>query len=119
MSIKEDQLRAAADGGVYWFTEWDGEVVAFMLLEEAERAAFENCLAVHHDLKESHDGRITGMSITIFKGRDAASQVSVRSFASVEPRCVWSPPEWPAGAEVSPEEFAHLIQRRSEQRGTE
>lgn len=110
MTIKDDQIRAA-NSGLYWFTEWDGEVVAFMLLEEAERAAFEDCLAVHHDPKESHDGRITGMSITIFKGRESEAQVSVRSFANMTPRIAWSPPD--SDFCVSPEEMSHLIHRRS------
>jgi hypothetical protein len=110
MSIKEDQLRAAADGGVYWFTEWNGGVVVFGTLEEAERAAFEDCVVVLHETNHGKDGKLSGISLTIFKGREPEAQVKVELFG-MSPRFAWSPPD--SDFCISPEEYAHLIHRRS------
>lgn len=110
MTIKDDQIRAA-NSGLYWFTEWDGGVAAFMTLEEAERAAFEDCMIVLHQTRPGEDGKLTGLTLTIFKGREAEADVRVHSFAHVRPRIAWSPPD--SDFCVSPEEYAHLINRRS------
>lgn len=101
----------AAASGLYWFIEWEEpNITLFNTLAEAQRAAFEECLRVM-DTHEK-DGKPSGIEIVVFKGRDAES--SVRIYAhSQQGGYAWSPPEYPAGVTtLSPEECAHLIQRR-------
>lgn len=101
----------AAETGLYWFIEWEEpNITLFDTLAEAQRAAFEECLRVM-DTQEK-DGKPSGIEIVVFKGRDAESSVRIHARQHMG-GFVWSPPEWPAGVTtLSPEECAHLIQRR-------
>ena len=112
--MRRTQAEAVA-AGLFWFTRWDGTVIEETSLEQARQEAFEECVAVihgHYDTEEipTH----TCITVVVFLGLEDVATITVNSnIARREPLHGWSPPEWPVGElYVSPEEYAHLVQRR-------
>lgn len=100
----------AAESGLFWFTLWNGDVVTWPTLREAQRVAFQDCA---HVLDGS---RITGIRIHIFRGKIGVSFVEIHENLNheTESHFVWTSSADTYGVEdISPEEYAHLRWRRS------
>jgi len=107
-----NQQEAAASRD-YWFTRWHtGEIVLTQHLEVAIlQASSEARRVVFH----GPEPKPTGFCIVIFKGKEAVAQVEMRELSGDRnPWVGWSPGNLHIDdIDITPEEYAHLIKRRS------
>jgi hypothetical protein len=108
--------KEAAESGLYWLTSWDGVVAVFYTLPQAYHGAFYECLRRVRGTDIAEGERVpTGTTFSIFRGHKGVGEVTIRQpDPDTERHFVWSPPSSGELNDITPEEYAHLIQRRRE-----
>jgi len=106
----------AAKNGLFWLVLWDGQVVEYSVLDAARLRAFQECEALVQGHYSNEGERTpTGASFMVFEGRRCVSRIDIHQpDPDTTPHFVWSPPRSDELNDITPEEYAHLIQRRQE-----
>lgn len=86
------------------------ELKTFATIEEAQKAALDEALAVM-----ASEPSYSGIRICVMQGDEVVGHVEVGRSRFSTPRVAWSPPEYPTGElpRISAEEYSMVLEHRA------